>query len=79
MTFLPEIVVLCGGLSSEREVSLRSGNAVASVLPGARLVELESGVRRLGLLGEPSDRRFSPLLPSAKALSIGPPGSTSSG
>ena len=42
MTFLPEIVVLCGGLSSEREVSLRSGNAVASVLPGARLVELES-------------------------------------
>ena len=42
MTFPPEIVVLCGGLSSEREVSLRSGNAVASVLPGARLVELES-------------------------------------
>ena len=42
MTFLPEIVVLCGGLSSEREVSLRSGNAVASVLPGARLIELES-------------------------------------
>ncbi len=42
MTFIPEIVVLCGGLSSEREVSLRSGNAVASVLPGARLIELES-------------------------------------
>lgn len=35
-----EIVVLCGGLSSEREVSLRSGAAVAAALPGARLVEL---------------------------------------
>jgi D-alanine-D-alanine ligase len=42
MTFAPEIVVLCGGLSSEREVSLRSGQAVASVLPGSRLVELEA-------------------------------------
>ena len=42
MTFVPEIIVLCGGLSSEREVSLRSGKAVASVLPGARLVELET-------------------------------------
>ena len=41
MTFTPEIVVLCGGLSSEREVSLRSGKAVSSVLPGSRLVELE--------------------------------------
>ena len=35
-----EIIVLCGGLSSEREVSLRSGKAVSEVLPGARLVEL---------------------------------------
>jgi len=35
-----EIVVLCGGESSEREVSLRSGHAVAGALPGARLVEL---------------------------------------
>jgi D-alanine-D-alanine ligase len=35
-----QIIVLCGGLSSEREVSLRSGKAVAEVLPGARLVEL---------------------------------------
>jgi D-alanine-D-alanine ligase len=42
MTFVPEIVVLCGGLSSEREVSLRSGKAVASALPGARLVELDA-------------------------------------
>ena len=41
MTLNPEIVVLCGGLSSEREVSLRSGKAVSSVLPGSRLVELE--------------------------------------
>ena len=40
MSSAPEIVVLCGGLSSEREVSLRSGRAVAAVLPGARLVEL---------------------------------------
>ena len=40
MTFVPEIVVLSGGLSSEREVSLRSGQAVAAALPGARLVEL---------------------------------------
>ena len=40
MTFVPEIVVLCGGLSSEREVSLRSGKAVSSALPGSRLVEL---------------------------------------
>jgi D-alanine-D-alanine ligase len=42
MTAAAEIIVLCGGLSSEREVSLRSGKAVASVLPGARLVELET-------------------------------------
>ena len=44
MTFAPEIVVLCGGCSSEREVSLRSGHAVSSVLPGSRLVELEADV-----------------------------------
>ena len=42
MTSVPEIVVLCGGLSSEREVSLRSGKAVSSALPGSRLVELET-------------------------------------
>jgi D-alanine-D-alanine ligase len=40
MTLTPEIVVLCGGLSSEREVSLRSGQAVSSVLPGSRLIAL---------------------------------------
>ena len=44
MTFAPEIVVLCGGRSSEREVSLRSGHAVSAVLPGSRLVELEADV-----------------------------------
>ena len=42
MTLTPEIVVLCGGLSSEREVSLRSGQAVSSVLPGSRLIVLEA-------------------------------------
>ena len=40
MTSHPEIVVLCGGLSSEHEVSLRSGRAVSAALPGSRLVEL---------------------------------------
>ena len=42
MTLTPEIIVLCGGLSSEREVSLRSGQAVASALPGSRLIALEA-------------------------------------
>ena len=40
MSATPEIIVLCGGRSSEREVSLRSGQAVAAASPGARLVEL---------------------------------------
>ena len=40
MTLTPEIVILCGGLSSEREVSLRSGQAVSTVLSGSRLIEL---------------------------------------
>ncbi len=35
-----EIIILCGAISPEREVSLRSGRAVASVMAGARLVEL---------------------------------------
>lgn len=42
MTSHPEIVVLCGGLSSEHEVSLRSGRAVSAALPGSRLVELDA-------------------------------------
>ena len=37
-----EIIILCGAISPEREVSLRSGRAVASVMAGARLVELAS-------------------------------------
>ena len=44
MTLTPEIIVLCGGLSSEREVSLRSGQAISSVLPGSRLIVLEADV-----------------------------------
>lgn len=37
-----ELVILCGGRSSEREVSLRSGAAVAGALPGSRLVVLDA-------------------------------------
>jgi len=37
-----ELIVLCGGRSSEREVSLRSGAAVARALPGSRLVVLDA-------------------------------------
>jgi D-alanine-D-alanine ligase len=44
MSTSPEVVVLCGGQSSESEVSLRSGRAVAGALPGARLVELATDV-----------------------------------
>ncbi len=40
MKSAPQIVVLCGAISPEREVSLRSGRAVAQALPGSRLVEL---------------------------------------
>lgn len=38
----PEILVLCGSRSSEREVSLRSGAAVAKALPGSRLVVIDA-------------------------------------
>ena len=31
----PEVIILCGGQSSESEVSLRSGRAVAAAVPGA--------------------------------------------
>lgn len=37
-----EYLVFCGARSSEREVSLRSGAAVAKALPGSRLVVLEA-------------------------------------
>ena len=40
MSAAREIIVLCGGRSSESEVSLRSGRAVTGAVPGARLVEL---------------------------------------
>lgn len=41
MKFKPQIVVLCGAISAEREVSIRSGRAVAHALTGSQLVELE--------------------------------------
>jgi len=41
MTLAKQVVILCGAISPERDVSLRSGRAVAKVLPEARLVELE--------------------------------------
>jgi D-alanine-D-alanine ligase len=41
MKFNLKIVVLCGAISAEREVSIRSGRAVANALPGAQLVELD--------------------------------------
>lgn len=37
-----ELIILCGGRSSEREVSLRSGAAVAKALPGSQLVVLDA-------------------------------------
>jgi D-alanine-D-alanine ligase len=37
-----EVVILCGGVSSEREVSLRSGRCAAAALPGSRLAELDA-------------------------------------
>jgi len=36
-----KVVVLCGAISAEREVSLRSGRAVSNALPGSQLVELD--------------------------------------
>ncbi len=41
MKFNPKVIVLCGAISAEREVSLRSGRAVANALPGSQLVELD--------------------------------------
>ena len=67
-----EIVILCGGLSSEREVSLRSGKAVAEVLPGARLVELPG----LGHLAheERPDEIAALVLEVARGRGLLPPG-----
>jgi len=36
-----QVVVLCGAISAEREVSLRSGRAVSNAIPGSLLVELD--------------------------------------
>lgn len=41
MSLAKQVVILCGAVSLEREVSLRSGRAVAKVLPDAQLVELD--------------------------------------
>lgn len=41
MNRMPQIVVLCGGVGSEREVSLRSGHAVAEALSAGFQVRLE--------------------------------------
>ena len=44
MKFNPQIIVLCGAISAEREVSIRSGRAVANALPGSQLVELDENI-----------------------------------
>jgi D-alanine-D-alanine ligase len=44
MKFNPKVIVLCGAISAEREVSLRSGRAVANALPGSQLVELDENI-----------------------------------
>jgi D-alanine-D-alanine ligase len=40
MSHLRQVVVLCGAISPEREVSLRSGRAVAGAIKDSQLVEL---------------------------------------
>jgi D-alanine-D-alanine ligase len=47
----PQVVVLCGAVSPEREVSLRSGRAVADALPGSLLVELNENALPAWLQG----------------------------
>jgi len=39
-----QAVILCGAISPEREVSLRSGKAVASVIKDSQLVELNENI-----------------------------------
>jgi hypothetical protein len=41
----PEVVVLCGGQSSESEVSLRSGRAVAAAATGRQLLRTPDQVQ----------------------------------
>lgn len=56
----PEVIILCGGQSSESEVSLRSGRAVAAAVPGARLVELPTDALPAWL--EPATHLVFPVL-----------------
>ncbi len=56
----PEVIILCGGQSSESEVSLRSGRAVAAAVPGARLVELSTDALPAWL--EPATHLVFPVL-----------------
>lgn len=56
----PEVIILCGGQSSESEVSLRSGRAVAAAIPGARLVELSTDALPAWL--EPATHLVFPVL-----------------
>ena len=49
MTLRPEIIVLCGGLSSEREVSLRSGQAMEARFDATKALLFDkSGARIYG-------------------------------
>ena len=54
MSAAREIIVLCGGRSSESEVSLRSGRAVTGAVPGARLVELATDAEHIGYEARPA-------------------------
>lgn len=54
------LLILCGGTSSEREVSLRSGRCAARALPAARLVELASD--ELPAWIDPAEHAVLPLL-----------------
>jgi D-alanine-D-alanine ligase len=60
MSAEPEVIILCGGQSSESEVSLRSGRAVAAAVPGARLVELSTDALPAWL--EPATHLVFPVL-----------------
>lgn len=54
------LLILCGGTSSEREVSLRSGRCAARALPSARLVELDAD--ELPAWINPAEHAVLPLL-----------------
>jgi len=44
MSTTRQAVILCGAISPEREVSLRSGKAVADALKDSQLVELNENI-----------------------------------